>query len=220
MAWFKTATSNEGEGGGVEIVTFADGTDEQIIAMLDAYYNDQLSWDDMGWAIGDVRTIHLDSMQAPNPNSSQTWNSQDIALVIVDHDHTDLATSINGHTKACITVQTRETLGSAGGMQGNIYINGDSSYDTTFTKWSNLYMRTYLNSIVWSAFPSTFKSAIKESSHYRHTTYNGSASESVTDNLFLPSYPEIFGTESYSQYILTNPAEGTQFEYFKTYAKH
>lgn len=220
MAWFKTATPDEMGGGGVEIVTFADGTDEQIAAMLEAYYNDELSWDDMGWAVGDVRKIHLDSMQAPNPNSSTTLPSQDITLVILDHDHTDLATSINGHTKACITVQTKEVLnnytnGGSDGING-IYVNGDSSYDTSFTKWSNLYMRTYLNSVVWGAFPSTFKSAIKESSHYRHTTYNGSASESVTDNLFLPSYPEIFGTESYSYYVVTNPTEGTQFKYYET----
>lgn len=219
MAWYPTLMKAEGSGS-VEIVTWADGTDEQIAAMLDAYYNDQITWDDMGWAIGDVRTIHLDSMQAPNPNSGTTLPSQDITLVILDHDHTDLATSINGHTKACITVQTREVLNNytnsnSDGING-IYVNGDSSYDTSFTKWSSLYMRTYLNSVVWGAFPSTFKSAIKESSHYRHTTYNGSASESVTDNLFLPSYPEIFGTESYSYYAVTNPTEGTQFKYFET----
>ena len=204
----------------LKIVTFADGTDAEIAAMLDAYYNDQITWQDMGWAVGNTRKIHLNSMSAPNPNSSNTWAAQDITLVIVDHEHTDLATAINGHTKACITVQTREVLNnntSGYNQAGHIYVNGDSAYDTTFTKWSNLYMRTYLNDKVLGAIPSgAFKSAIKPSKHYRHTTYNGSVSEEVTDTLFLPSYPEIFGTASYNYYVTTNPTEGTQFKYYQT----
>ena len=205
--------------GTVTIVPWSTGTDAEIQAMLDAYYADKLTWAEMGWAIGDTRIIHLSAMQAPNPNSSSTWAAQDITVVIVAHDHNDLATPINGHTKACITVQTREVMNnntSAYNQAGHIYVNGDSSYDMTFTKWSDLYMRTYMNSVVFNAFDSSFKSMIKPSSHYRHTTYNGTESEQVTDNLFLPSYPEIFGTASYSYYVATNPVEGTQFSYYTT----
>jgi hypothetical protein len=205
----------------VKIVSFTDGTDAEIKAMLDAYYADKLTWEEMGWAVGDTRLIHLDAMQAPNPNSSQTWAAQDITVVIVDHDHTDLATPINGHDKACITVQTREVLNnntSGYNASGHIYVNGDLSYDMSFTKWSNLYMRTYMNDKVWGAFPTDFKSAIKTSKHNRHTAYNTSESEVVNDNLFLPSYPEIFGTASYSNYTATSPTEGTQFAYYATSA--
>lgn len=199
-----------------KIVTFADGTDAEIEKLLKAYYNNQVTWADMGWAVGDTRTISLSQMQAPNPNSSSTWAAQNITIVIVDHDHTPLETPINGHTNACITVQTREVLSSSAGTAGTIYVNGDSSYDMSFTKWSNLYMRTYMNSVVFGAFQDDFKSLIKPTTHYRHTTHNGSASEQVTDTLFLPSYPEIFGTASYSYYVATSPVEGTQFEYYKT----
>ena len=199
----------------VKIVSFANGTDAEIKAMLNAYYADEITWEQMGWAVGDTRKIHLNAMQSPNPDSSQTWAAQDITVVIVDHDHTDLATAINGHTKACITVQTREMLsGVSAGTRGTIYVNGDSSKDMTFTKWSNLYMRTYLNDKVWGAFPTDFKAAIKTSKHNRHTDYNTSVSEVVNDNLFLPSYPEIFGTAYYQYYKTTSPAEGTQFAYF------
>lgn len=203
----------------LKIVSFTTGTDKEIAAMLDAYYNDEITWEEMGWAVGDTRVISLSSMQAPSPNSSNTWAAQDITVVIIAHDHTDLVTPINGHSKACITVQTRECMNNCTANYndpGHIYANGDSSYDITFTKWSNLYMRTYINDKVWGAFPSTLKNAIKPSKHYRHTTYNGTASEEVTDNLFLPSYPEIFGTASYSNYVATNPVEGTQFPYYQT----
>ena len=189
--------------------------------MIDAYYADQITWQDMGWAIGNTRTIHLNSMAAPNPNSSNTWAAQDITVVIVAHDHTDLATPINGHTKACITVQTREVLNnntSGYNQAGHIYVNGDSAYDMTFTKWSNLYMRTYMNNVVLGAIPNAFKTMIKPSKHYRHTAYNTSASEQVTDTLFLPSYPEIYGTASYQYYTVTSPVEGTQFKYYETAA--
>ena len=147
MTWIRPSYKMKSQPSGPTIVSFTDGTDEEIAAMLEAYYNDELTWEEMGWAIGDTRKIHLNSFQAPNPNSSQTWAAQDITVVIVAHDHTDLATAINGHTKACITVQTRETLsGTSAGSQGTIYVDGNAAKDTKFTKWSNLFMRTYLNS--------------------------------------------------------------------------
>ena len=203
--WYKKS-------GGLSIVPFSTGTDAQIAAMLDAYYNNEITWQEMGWAVGDTRLIHFDAMQEANPNSGSTRAAQDMTIVIVAHDHTPLASAINGHSNACITVQTREIMSG-----GFIFINGNSSRDSYFTKWSNLYMRTYMNNTVLGAIPSgDFKSAIKQSKHYRHTTYNGTASEEVTDTLFLPSYPEIFGTESYSYYVATNPVEGTQFDYYAT----
>ena len=218
MSWFESHIPVDDEGG-ITIPTWADGTDEEIIEALEKHYNDEINLTEY-WSVGDERVIQLNSMQAPNPNSSSTWAEQDITIVIVAMNHTDLATPINGHTKACITVQTREVLNnntSAYSQSGHIYVDGNSSYDKTFTKWSNLYMRTYLNSIVLGAFSSgAFKSAIKPSKHYRHTTYNGTGSEQVTDTLFLPSYPEVFGTVSYSNYVVTSPTEGTQFEYYQT----
>jgi hypothetical protein len=176
----------------------------------------------MGWKVGDTRKIHFNDMPAPNPNSSNTWAAQDITVAIVAHDHHDLATPINRHDKGCITVQCREVMNnnsSAYNQAGHIYINGDSNDDTTFIKWANLYMRIYLNNTVWAAIPSgNFKSTIKESKHYRHTTYNTSDSELVTDKLFLPSYPEIYGTKVSSYYTVTSPVEGTQLEYYSTVA--
>ena len=206
----------------LEIVSFTAGTDTQIKAMLDAYYNDEITWQEMGWSVGDTRTIHLNAMQAPNPNSSNTWAAQDITVVIVDHDHTTLANPINGHTKSCITVHTRECMNDntdSYGQIGHIYATGNQGNYFTFNKWSDLYLRTYLNSTVWNSFPSgDFKSSIKPSSHYRHTTFDGTESEQVIDTLFLPSYPELFGDshQFYASYVATSPAEGTQFSYYTT----
>ena len=206
-----------------DIVSFSSGTDAQIKAMLDGYYDNQITLSEMGWHVGDTRVMHFNEMDAPSPQAAGSkWEAQDITIEIVATEHTDLATPINGHNKACITVQTREVMNnntSGYNQNGHIYINGDSFYDTTFTKWSNLYMRTYLNGTVLGAIPSgDFKSSIKQSKHYRHTNYNTADDELVTDTLFLPSYPEIFGTASYSGYKPTTHTEGTQFEWYQTQA--
>lgn len=204
-----------------KIVSFANGTDEEINAMLDAYYNDNITWEQMGWNIGDTRLMHFNEMDAPSPQASGSkWAAQDIVTVIVAHDLEDLAEPINGHTKACITRHVREVLNNntnAGDQNGHIYVNGDSSLDMTFTKWANLYMRTYLNSTVFDAISSSaLKSAIKPTKHYRHTNYNTADDEQVIDTLFVPSYPNIYGTESYTYYTPTTHTEGTQWPYYQT----
>ena len=192
--------------------SFAEATDFELACILNLYYNDLITWEDIGWKVGDTRLIHLDEMQAPPSNSSVvTWIEQDITIVIVDHEHTDLATPINGHTKACITVQTREILsGSDADVEGWAFINGNKGYNMTFTKWSNLYIRTYLNSTILEAFSSSFKTMIKPSVHYRHTNYNTTEAELVTDTLFLPSTAELNTLVN-----PTVPTEGSAFEYYK-----
>ena len=213
-----------------DLVPFESGSDEQIAAMLEAYYNNELSWEDMPWSVGDTRKIHLNAMTAPNPNSSVTLPELDITVVIIDHEHTDLPYPKRGRDKACITLQTREVLHSynsksAQRLYRSIYINGSDTYITSFQQWDQLYMRTYLNDKVFGAFPEgAFKSAIKLSKHYRHISYgaysdpNKTQSEEIHDHLFLPSYPEIYGTAANDKYQSTSPVEGTQFEYFKTAA--
>lgn len=204
------------------IVTWANGTDTEIAAMLEAHYNGDIDISNY-WTVGDTRKIHLNSMQAPSPNSSSTWNAQDITVVIIAMNHTDLAIPINFHRKSAITVQTRECMNNntaTSGAAGHIYPNGNNSnHQDTFYKWADIYMRTYLNSIVFNAISSSnFKSAIKSSKHYKHTDYNTSTSEVVIDTLFLPSYPEVYGTTTDNYYTVTSPTEGTQFSYYTTSA--
>ena len=195
---------------------FATATDAQIAEALQKHYLDEIDLSQVeGWEVGATRLIRLNAMQAPNPESSKTWSAQYITIVIIGHDHTDLATPINGHSKAAITVQTREVLsGVNAGMGGNVYIDGSNQGDWSFTKWSDNYIRSYLNSTVYNAFSNTFKPLIKSSKHYRHTGYNTSTSEEVTNNIFLLSFPDVFGGSIYEYYTPTNPYEGSRFEYY------
>ena len=71
-------------GGGVEIVPFATGTDEQIAAMIDAAHNGELDLQQDGeWSIGDVRTIHINSF---NGTTGVERAAQDIDIVITSFD--------------------------------------------------------------------------------------------------------------------------------------
>ena len=207
------------------IKSFNLATDTELKDMLDAYYADKVSLAKLGWHVGDTRVMHFNEMNAPSPQAAGSkWAAQDIVIVIVAMEHTDLVTPINGHTKACITVQTREVMNnntSSKGTNGHIYVNGNNSKDMTFTKWSNLYMRTYLNNTVLGAIPEgDFKSSIKQSKHYRHTNYNTADDELVTDTLFLPSCPEVFdiASSTWLSYVPTTHTEGTQFEWYQTEA--
>ena len=75
----------------LELVSWSSGTDEQIAAMVAAYYDGSISLADVKevWSVGDVRTMHFNSMSMPNPNSSNTLAAQDIRIVILDFDHTE-----------------------------------------------------------------------------------------------------------------------------------
>ncbi len=193
--------------------------------MLDAHYQGKINIEDY-WSVGDTRKIHLNGIASPNKNGyTGAWAPQDVTIVITTLNHHDLK-EINGiRSKAAITVQTRECLNNLSqgySEAGTIYANLNSDYDTTFKKWSQLPMRTWLNnSFFTNCFSQEWQKMIKETKHKRLTT-NGETSkttETVVDKVFLPSYPELFGNTSYAYYLKgTAPAseEGTQWEYYKT----
>ena len=52
----------------VKIVTFQEGTDNEIKAMLNAHYAGDINIEDY-WHVGDTRKIHLNGIASPNTNS-------------------------------------------------------------------------------------------------------------------------------------------------------
>lgn len=72
-----------GGGGGVTIVPFATGTDEEIVAMIQAAHAGTLDLQtDGGWAVGDTRTISVAAF--PTIGSSVTAQSADIVITSFD----------------------------------------------------------------------------------------------------------------------------------------
>ena len=200
----------------LEIVTWSSGTDEQIAAMLEAHYNGDIDVSEY-WAVGDIRTVHLSSFSS----GSVTHVEQDIQMTIIDFKHDDLAESINGVSKAAITVNTKPTLANANSHEREYYW-GSSHYPVQDTdNYSGSPLRTKLNTDFINAMPSTFSSMIKSVVKKNFTTHlkSSKATVNTTDKAFLLSYPEVFGTATYSQYKegdAVGDYEGTQYKYFET----
>ena len=128
-----------------KIVTFADGTDEQIEAMLEAHYNGDINIEDY-WHVGDTRKIHLNEIESPNEDEYiAAWVEQDITIVITALNHHDLAEPIGTRDKAAVTLQTRECLNDlslGSNEKGCIFVNLNESQDSTFSPWSKLPMES------------------------------------------------------------------------------
>ena len=197
----------------LKIVTFADGTDEEIVAMIQAHYNNKINISDY-WAVGDTRSVSLSAMSATGVRESH--RAQTVQFVIGDFEHDDLATAINGHTKAAITLLQKDCLmdatsasnvnnGSADTEKG--YMN---STDTNVGGWKSCARRTWCNNVYFNAFPSAWQSMVKTVNKKVSVGNNSSTIETVQDKIFLAAEIEIFGSTTYSF-----AGEGTQYQYYK-----
>lgn len=200
----------------IKIVTFADGTDEEIIAMIEAHYNNKINIADY-WAVGDVREIGLSAMSATYVGESHLSGTYKFAIAGFEHD--DLTTPINGHTKAAVTltqvdclmdVATRNnptTNGQANKERG--YMN---SSETNVGGWNQCARRTWCNNIYYNAIIG-LKDIVKTVN--KKTSHGGESSTIVTtaDKVFLLSDIEVMGNAKYSY-----PGEGTQYPYYKSLA--
>ena len=199
----------------LEIVSWNEGTDEQIASMISAHYAGQIDIADY-WSVGQTRTVSISSFSS----GTVTHITQNIQLVIIDINHDDLTTSINGKTKAAITVQTKQLLANAGASKYEYYW-GSSHYPVDDTdNWSNNPLRsTYLNTNFYNALGDTFKSLIKTVTKKNLSTHSGTSTIDTNDKIFLPSYSEVFGTVIYNYYIngrSVSNYEGSQYKYYET----
>lgn len=205
-----------GEPEDLKIVTFADGTDEEITKMIEAHYAGKINIGDY-WAVGDKRTIHHNAMAATGVNESHKAN--DYVYVIIGIEHDDLATPINGKTKAAITIQTERMLYLDTTTEYN------SSYDTSHEcgymnssgtnngGWEECKRRAWCNTVYKQCLPTYIQNMMKQ---VKKLTSAGSLSSTIktsNDYAFLPSEIEVFGSTSYSF-----AGEGKQYQYFKTTA--
>ena len=202
-----------GEPTELKIVTFASGTDAEIAKMIQAHYNNKINIADY-WAVGDTRSVSLSAMAATGVGESH--RAQTVQLVILGFEHDDLATAINGHSKAAVSVGLKDCLmdatsasnsnnGSADTEKG--YMN---STNTNNGGWKNCARRTWCNNVFFAALPSTWQSMVKTVNKKVSVGNNSSTIETVQDKIFLAAEIEIFGSTTYSF-----SGEGTQYQYYK-----
>ena len=185
----------------VKIVSWADGTDEEIVAMVAAADAGKINLADY-WSVGDERQVTLSAMDARG-EASESHAEQTVTLVLMHQGGYKLA---DGST--CNFV-----VGQKNGLAETGYMN---SADTNSGSWDRCARRAWCNSTYYNAYPETLKPIFKQFKTITAETYNGTTRKTSVDYFALPAEKEIFGSVTYS-----NTTEGnalTQFDYYKTSA--
>ncbi len=155
----------------LKIVTFANGTDEELEAMLNAHYANKISISDY-WAIGDKRDISL--------------NGVIYQFSIIGFTHDDLSVPINNKTKAAVSMQMTNCLNEQYAFN-NQTVNG----------WANSTLRATMNNTMLNWFPLTFKKMIK-TVNKKTSVGSGNTNINITqDNLWLISEKEATNSTEY-----------------------
>ena len=183
----------------VEIVSWADGTDEQIAAMVAAADAGQIDLSDY-WSEGDTRTVHLSAMSGSVSNANESHAAQDVQMVLTDPGHYTLA---NGK-KCNFVVLQKDCLKEYGVM---------NSQNTNLGGWNNCPRRTWCNSAYRNAIPASLRPIFKQ---FKVRTANGSGSgvTESTDYFSLFSEKEIFGSTTYAN--SSAESQNTQLNWYKT----
>lgn len=188
---------------GPKIVSWADGTDEEIAAMVAAADAGQITLSDY-WSAGDTRTVHLSAMSDSVSNASESHAAQDVQFVLTDPGHYTLA---NGK-KCNFVVLQKDCLKEYGVM---------NSQNTNSGGWNGCPRRTWCNSVYRNAIPATLRPIFKQ-----FTTYaaNGTGSSSVasSDYFALFSEKEVFGSTTYAN--SSAESKNSQLTWFKTSSNH
>lgn len=199
-----------------KIVTFADGTDEEIAKMVEAHYANKINIADY-WAVGDKRSVNLSAMSATYVGESH--RAQTVQFAIADFEKDELSTPINGHTMAAITLTQVNCLMDATSANNSNNGSNDTekgymnSTNTNVGGWKGCARRTWCNEIYYNALPSVFKSMVKEVNKKTSAGNQSSTINTTKDKAFLLSESEIYSSTTYSK-----PGEGSQYEYYKTTA--
>lgn len=203
-----------GEPTELKIVTFANGTDAEIAKMIQAHYANKINISDY-WAVGDTRSIALSAMSATGVGESH--RAQTVQYVIGGFDHDDLATAINGHAKAAVTLLQKDCLmdATSAGNSNNGSADTEKGYmnstNTNSGGWKSCARRTWCNNVYFAALPTTWQNMVKTVNKKSGTGGGSSSGTEVTaDKIFLAAEIEVFGSTNYSV-----AGEGSQYQYYK-----
>ena len=199
----------------VKLVSFTNGTDNEIIDMINGYYNGDISLDDVKsvWSLGDTRNIDLSAMEATGVG--ETHRAQTVQVEILDFDHDTLTTPVGNITKALITCDLKNCLMDAECAAGTRYgqYNTEHGYiNSTATNvggWTSCVRRTWCNNVFYNALPSYFKTLVKPVNKLTSAGNTSSTINTDSDYCFLLSQIEISGSTGYSK-----AGEGSQYAWF------
>lgn len=198
----------------VKLVPWSTGTDAQINAILQAYYNNELSAEEIQalkttyFPVGAKRSIPISAMEAVGVGESH--HADNYEYVIIGQEHDTLTKSINGHGKALITVQqdriffkdtTSDTYSSS--SPSSAEEGGIIDKFTTDVSWSKCNRRTWCNNTYYGSLPQYIQNNIKYVNKYTLST--SSSLRTSSDRAFLLSLSETGESAT---------GEGSEYSYF------
>ena len=211
----------------VTVKPFDTATDEEFAEIISGYYNGDISLEDIQavWSIGDTRDISLDAITASGGSGDTAWSvgeshrAQTVTIQILDFVHDDLTTSINGKTKALITVDLKDCLRDATVSDTDGINNTENGYINSLTTntggWINCDRRKWCNNGFYQALPLYIRNLVV--SVEKLSSAGGQSSNIVTtsDYVFLPSEIEVFNQTGNSF-----AGEGTIYAYYNESASN
>lgn len=185
------------------LVTWAGGTDEEIVKMVQLADQGEINLSDY-WAVGDTRTVQLSAMS--NTGVGESHSAQEVDLVLMHAGgYTLNAAVVSGRTKCSFVVGLKDSLTEGG------YMN---SSNTNSGSWNDSARRTWCNNVFRNAIPSTLRAIFKQFKTVTAQTYDGSTNQTSVDYFALPAEREIFDARAYCNQTEYNAL--FQFDYYKT----
>ena len=175
----------------IPLVPWSTGTDAQITAMINGYYNGDLTLGDIQtvWNLGDCRTVHFSEMGGTYVDFIKT-PAQDVELQIIDFHHDDLVKKVHDKTKALITVDLKGVLKKSDG-------NYQPQVMSTFywgVDWKDSQMRQWCNITFFQGIPLSLRKLIKpvKKISIKKSWKDGDSRPDIVteDKCFLLSYNE------------------------------
>lgn len=155
------ATISVNKNYGVVIVSWADGTDEEIVGMIQAADNGDIDLHDY-WHVGDERTVRIGAISASGSNTYGSWSvgesqiAQDVTMVLMDTGHFDLVTPVLDINK-----QSRSKCSFVVGLKNALLGLGHIDSSTSQVKWVSSKRYNWLNTGFAGAIPQTLISIFK-----------------------------------------------------------
>ena len=161
----------------LKIVTWADGTDEEVAAMVAAADKGAIKLSDY-WGVGDERKVKLSAMAATGV--SETQAVQEVTMVLMNVGGVTLQ---NG--KECNFVVGQKNSLATGG-----YMN---SSNTNSGSWGNCARRKWCNEVYFKALPEYFQNMLKMMETKTPLAEGAGAEvQTVEDMIALPASAQVW----------------------------
>lgn len=199
---------------GTKIVSWSEGTDEEIVAMVNAAKEGKINLTDY-WSVGDERQVTLSSMNSSGTTNGFTWNvndsqpSQTVTFVLLHKGLYELVTPAK-NTDGSI----RNTVSFVTGLKNNLskcgFMNPTA---TSIGSWDSCERRKWCNGTFYNAIPLTLRPIFARFKTITAKEYDSNELKISEDYFALPAEKEVLGNKTYS--VETEANALTQFSYYK-----